>query len=383
MGSPRAFEHRRWELSQERQLTGQADHFVTDDDVVESYRLSCHPRLGEVAEYLSKAKLVVRIGEALFLHGALPRAIGMEEQVRNHSDASLWSDLTPMMPWLKPGTTARDAGVASIEDWFRALNEFSKSRVEDWKSNNASVSDFWSTVGGYHHEAQPFSSLLQYGMGWLPRGVRNPSIVYSSWCTDGMPRRFYPNATEEDRRFVAQTAEFFEETGIRLICCGHQPQGDVPNVIRVMTREQSPAYVLCCDTSYSGDTMWYNAPSDARPRLSRGRETSRSGRGVHAVSEVLIEQCVSTGRLLEVCFHGTLCDGSHYEAEPLPLAFGKENARGSRLAVGTVTPTSAAPTSEPSKRGDTTWWTRAALKDGSFLVCTGEGFRIWDRIIHL
>jgi hypothetical protein len=337
--------------------------------------------LGELAEYLSKAKLVVRIGDALFLHGALPIAICMEEHVRSHSTESLWSDLTPLMPWLDRGTMARDVGVASIEDWLSALNDFSRSRVEDWKNCNASMSEFWSSVGGYHHESQRYTSLLQYGMGWLPNGARNPSIVYSSWCTDGMPRRFYPNANEEDRLFVLQVAEFFERTRIQLICCGHQPQGDVPNVIRVNTSGQNPAYILSCDTSYSGDTMWCNLSSDARPRVSRGRETSRSGRGLHAVSEVLIEECLSTGKLLEVSFHGTLCDGSPYEAEPLQLTCGEDNAPYSRLPVGTMTPTSAVPIANPST-GERSWWTRAALKDGSFLICTAEGFKTWNRIIH-
>jgi hypothetical protein len=321
---------------------------------------------------------VVRLGDALFLHGSLPIS-DLEGIGKARSNASIWSDMTPLMPWLEAGVTASDVGVSSIEEWLISLNEFSMSRVKDWRQSSASPSELWSTVGGYHHAAQPFSALLQYGLGWLPDGSRNPSIVYSSWCTDGMPRKFFPNASKADRRFVSHATEFFERTGVRLICCGHQPQGDVPTVIRFNTSTQNPSYVLCCDTSYSGDVLWYNLPTDERPRFNRGRETSRSGRGLHAVTEVVIQQCELTGRILEVSFQGTLSDGSRYEAEP--LQFGEHDAADLPLPVGTITPSALAPIAGPVRR-EPRWWTRAALKGGSFLVCSGEGFIVWNRIIR-
>lgn len=386
MGSPRAFEHRRWELTQERETLGQFDAVVTDEDVVESYRISCHPRLGEMGQYLSRAKLVLRLGEALFLHGSLPLTDELISRSLEKGDdpvVPFWTDLTPLMPWLEDGTVALDVGVGAISDWFHALNDFAQQNVENWKEHNGrATTEFWSSTGGYHHEAQPYSALLQYGMGWLPGGVRNPTIVYSSWCTDGMPRRFFPDAGPADRAFVSRTQDFFERTGIRLLCSGHQPQGDAPNVIRLSLDGNVPAYIVSGDTSYSGDTEWHNLPSDLHTRRNRGRGDGHSGRGLHAVSEILIEQCAQTGELWNVTFHGTLSDGTKYEAEPLILA--PETATNSadhRSAVGRPTPEPIAPPINQSPHKGL-WWTRAVLADGSLLISSGEGFRTWNRLVN-
>lgn len=375
MGSPRAFENRRWELAHERGST------VTDMDVVESYRSSCHPRSGEISEYLANAKLVICLGEALFLHGSLPvtGVLSVHEEV--NASESPWSDLTPFMPWLEDGMRATDANVTSVRDWLRTLNEFSQSQVEEWEKHEGdSEEDIHPGSVGRRSPRKSYASLIHYGVGRLPNGDPYPTIVRSGWCDDGMPRRFFPCASGTDQRFVAQTREFFERAGVRLICSGHQPQGDAPNVIRVTLSGMEPAYVLICDTSYSGDVSWLNQQNAPAIRRNPGRESSRSGRGHHAVSEVLIEQCAITGELLEVYFHGVLSDGSEYEAQPLPLAGTQLRKSGSSLDVGTVTPACYTATRASCRRSDV-WWTRAALKDGSFLVSRGEGFNVWNQIL--
>jgi hypothetical protein len=376
MGSPRAFENRRWELEQERRQS--AGTSVADMDVVESYRSSCHPRSGEISEYLTKAKLVVCLGEVLFLHGSLPVTRGPSRHDGIQANESLWSDLTPFMPWLDDGTTATDVNVTSVSDWLRALNEFSQSQVEEWKQQENGSAERMRPGKGY-------APLIHYGVGRLPNGEPYPTIVRSGWCDDGMPRRFFPWASSSsgtDRGFVAQTREFFEGAGVRLVCSGHQPQGDAPNVIRVTSESetQEPAYVLICDTSYSGDVMWLNPPNSPTTRHNPGRESSRSGRGRRAVSEVLIEQCAATGKLLEVSFHGVLSDGSCYETKPLPLAATQVGRASSSLAVGTLVPGCCTHRRANLKTSDL-WWTRAALKDGTFLISRGEGFNVWNQVL--
>lgn len=93
MGCPDAFELRRGELKREKISCARAlintankseincseidsdnefEFIVTDDEVVQSYRLSCHPTKGVMGQYLSKGKLALRLGSVLFLHGCLP-----------------------------------------------------------------------------------------------------------------------------------------------------------------------------------------------------------------------------------------------------------------------------------------------------------------------
>jgi len=397
MGSPRAFEHRRWELQQERKMTRSCSSnnytditdnaiAVRDEDVVESYRRSCHPATGEMGRYLSQACLAVRFGEALFLHGSLPLTNPTLLDA-NHP----WHDLTFAMPWLEERQTARDAGVQSIDDWLRALNDFARDSVQLWQEHHelGIVADkIWSEVGGYNHPDEPHSQLIQYGMGWLSGRIPNPTVVYASWANNGMPRRFFPGVNGTDRLIAEFTRLFFEMSGVRLVCSGHQPQGDMPNTIRVQLEDGTAAFVMSCDTSYSADTMWHNLPSDsAPPRTNLGRGEGRSGRGMVAVSEVLIEQCTETGKLLDVFCHGTLSDGTRYESTSLDfdqryVAVGNSTASlGDSLVVGAVTPRTVAPDLSESPHHGPWWWTRSAFKDGSYLLTAGEGFRAWNRIV--
>lgn len=365
MGSPRAFEHRRWELQQENGHTTN----ISDEQVVDSYRQCCHPNGGLWQRYLSKACLAVRIGEVLFQHGSLPLTRDVLAAYNNTTE-SIWDDLTFAMPWLDPGTTASDAGIYNIDDWIGALNQMSNNAVQNWR-DYAGVHLIW-TQSGYHAEP-PYSRLLQYGKKQWIRGDNtypNPTVVGSSWSNNGMPHRFSPNASAIDQLFVKSTREFFERSGIRLICSGHQPQGDMPNTIRVLLdKEPHSAFILCCDTSYSGDVQWVD-----NQHQSLGRGASRSGRGMHAVCEVLIELCETTGRLMSVVLHGTLGDGTKYETKDLlcddPGA----------LCVGSLAPDAYVPLYSPHKDGR--WWTRAAFVDGSYLLTAGESFHAWNCLVR-
>jgi hypothetical protein len=212
-------------------------------------------------------------------------------------------DRLPCRGWRK-----RDSSRQGVLMYRRisALNDFGFESVRAWReepANTGGTSSIWSTTGGYHHSKA--SQLVQYGMGWVPggfrRGIRNPTVVYASWCSNGMPRRFFPadqhdanssstsTSASTDSRFVQATREFFQRAGVTVICSGHQPQGDMPNAIRVdyntgtcsdsdsnsspttnkentalsvqdsdLQSTQRTGWILSCDTSYSGDTHWYN-----------------------------------------------------------------------------------------------------------------------------
>lgn len=51
--------------------------------------------------------------------------------------------------------------------------------------------------------------------------------------------------------------DLLEQEGIQIILSGHQPVGDAPWPIQISTSaEKAKAWILPCDTSFSGDTRW-------------------------------------------------------------------------------------------------------------------------------
>ena len=325
MGSPHAFELRRLELQAERQTQAryeqkEEDSIITDADVVRSYRESCHPVTGEMGQYLASANLVLRIGDLMVLHGALPltRPILQHhlQQQQQDSSVSFWSNLDFARPWRK-GTisdnnlshSSPDANQA-IQSWMEDLNAFAKQSIHVWKNRystsngttNNSNHQIWAVRGGYGDYHKDEGSLIQYGMGWTPDGQRNPTVVYSSWGVDGIPNRISnhgdtldkDHSDDENQLFVHLIQDFFRQSGIQLILAGHQPQGDLPTPIRYEynndhndTTQKQLGWVLCCDTSYSGDIKWYHSSSTDSSmdpeRINPGRGKGPSFRGDLAV----------------------------------------------------------------------------------------------------
>ena len=390
MGSPRAFEYRRWEL----QDLCQNSTVITDEDVVESYRQSCDPQTGEMSLFLRHASLFLRIGDVAFLHGAFPfTSENLSSFINNNinnsssSTGSLWDDPSFAMPWLQQGVTARDVNVHDANDWIEALNSFAQRSVESWVHSNGQSEEIWSLRGGYHPTSS-YGQLLQYGMGRTGGTKRgwNPTIVYSRWGIPGTPRKFFrsdPNC-EQDKVYVQNTKDFFHRTGIRLICSGHQPAGEMPCHIRIDDHDHNQtSWILSGDTSYTGDTVWLNLPGDTNdPIYNIGRGDIKSGRGPLAVSEVLIEQCIRTGTIIDVHSHGTFSDGSQYRSKSLdfesPILRQDDVDDDDVLRVGTVASGKFVPSAQDSPHGGQ-WWTQAALEDGSILLAAGSGFHYWTR----
>jgi len=140
MGCPDAFEFRRGELKREKvscaralmdttdksdtdsgkeiESDSETEFIVTDEEIVQSYRSSCHPTKGVMGQYLRKGKLALRFGGVLFLHGALPISPeilleykahkaqlvdNLSTQARSKSEetSSFWAKFyRSVMPWL-------------------------------------------------------------------------------------------------------------------------------------------------------------------------------------------------------------------------------------------------------------------------------------------
>ncbi len=181
----------------------------------------------------------------------------------------------------------------TIDDWMLELNRFARNcvalwneYVEDRETSTTHIEEpmIWSTHGGYDTtNSSTFTNLIQYAQSGLPNGKSNPTIVYSSFCTQGSkPSRVFPNPTDPlDKAYYRLMQDFFQQLGARLIVCGHQPQGDTESPIRIESHggprdchqddatnsvhdydKRSSNWILCCDTSYLGDTLWRTSNSD-------------------------------------------------------------------------------------------------------------------------
>lgn len=430
MGSPKAFELRRLELQREKraaalEAVAGVDDKISDEEVVQSYRQSCHPRTGELGNYLAHAHLALRIGELLVVHGALPLTTPILRQVvtDNKSNTSsevtsnvtsrFWTDLTFAMPWIKNKSGATNPGTAkqSIDSWIAALGDFAKRSLSAWKasadrigaksqeenSNEQTPEDIWALRGGYPPEMLE-GQLMQYGMGWTPDGKNNPTAVYASWVVDGMPKRFFPKGmhgdhTVEDDEYVQLVEEFFRQSELRLILAGHQPQGDMPLPIRIeyeggrdatkstTGNRNSVGWVLCCDTSYSGDTKWFHSSHSEHS----GDERENPGRGQHpgfrgeiAVSETLVSMN-KTDQILDVRWHGVLNDGTTYESSSLP--FSCDTSDETDGSIGTLSQGDWVPKEEDTPH-NTRWWTKAHLDDESTLLTTAKGYDVHNCIVQ-
>ena len=377
MGSPQAFQLRKLELESENEKADRPGT-VTDDDVVQSYRQSCHPK-GEMGQYLHQAHLAFQLGALFVVHGALP----LTPEVLQSADVSLYNNMEFAMPW-RDSITEQEPAPTNVLDWIKSTKLFAEAELLNWTASIAELEKsaglpgdgIWAEQGDYHFpptRVNSYCNLMQYGYGWTPNGKRNRTVVYSSWQTKGMPRRFFtgPNNTKDapTSTFARMTSQFFDEANVQLILSGHQPSGDMPTPIRVDTNKM----ILCCDTSYSGDTVWINDTSSGALRSNPGRGITMSGRGDLAVSEVLVEQCRRTGDIISVELHGVLSDGSKYEMKNVM----------SDDRVGQLMP-AVSPVINEKTTLPINWWVKAKLGDGhdeSFLLSSGEGYKVWNRIL--
>ena len=418
MGSPDAFELRRGELKQEQPSAED----ITDEQVVQSYQQSSHPVYGEMGQFLQKGKLSLKLGNVMFLHGALPFTAEYLQEQNKDNDHDVFQSGTfysHAMPWSSK-QKQQQSDILNADDWIQSMNEFCKMNSNAWKANirlreeklqsNGDMDDsMWVNRGGYDDDDgtfvdNPYGSLLQYGMGWLPSKTKNPTVVYDSWIQDGMPSRFMNDNNDEETQTYRQLVyDFFNSNKLQLILSGHQPIGDMPLPIQIQNtknddtsnEEQSPRFIVCCDTSYSGDTHWTgeevnddnNNPSNPTvKRKNLGRGTSLSGRGDVAVSEVLMEQCCDSGEVLSLKTHGVLSDGNQYESvnfmdstnPDVKAMIGKQVGNSTELVFenGDTFPQN----DEDNQNKTRDWWVKSKLKDGSFFLSSGEGWNVYNSI---
>jgi hypothetical protein len=379
MGSPDAFELRRTELQKERlAIMNSQSAFstqeecselmpicdgakVSDDEVVKSYLQSCDPNSGLMSQYLSHAKLMIRFGSVLFLHGALP---------------TIGTNSFPL-PWID--SSDNNVGHQSLTEWLDDLNKFASDQITSWKqfgkSNQSQDTQevFWATNGGYSNTSSGgklFGNLLQYGMNTLPDKSKNQSVVYNSWMRGGMPRKDLVSPDEQ-----SMFEKLFIKEGLQLILSGHQPIGDAPWPIQLPRNK----WILPCDTSFSGDVQWTKTDQckSSDENISLGRGLRPNGRGEVAFSETLITCCQDTGKLKSLKIHGCLSDGSNYETNNLLDVDDEDNQH-----IGKPLVKKLAYTGKDTKEAkDMDFWVKAKIGQ-DYLLSAGKGFHVWNTLLH-
>ena len=326
MGSPNAFMNRYNEL-----LRMKGGHGLSHDVVTANFIDNLKPN-GIFSEYMQHAKLALIINDTLFVHGAVctnsygwvPETLDGAINDANHSTDER--------------NNAERIRNTDPFNWVNQLNSFAKKGIYDCIHNGAgNDGEPWSFTGSYE-AGNPCNNVMQYGMGWLPNGKRNRTIVYNQWIIekDGSSR-----AANEINYPSKDIVDNLKKHKVSRILCGHKPQGDAP---LVFGNDAQNFHVITADTSYSGRTEYRNGLNEAtteafaafreydelyaaralnseKPNdISDLRHHCRRG---FAVSEVLIDfsrqqhdhRNGNDENRGSVYIHGTLATGEAFEAD--------------------------------------------------------------------
>lgn len=266
------------------------------------------------------------------------------------------------------------------------------------KNPNSREEFLWTSKGGYERKIG-FEPLLQYGMGSFPNSDPNPTVVYNTWFDAGMPKMIC-GKEEIDNLYKALVIDFLRVNDLDMIITGHQPIGDTPFTIQLQDDVTgNRKYVICADNSYSGDTFWVNHGS-SEERQNPGRGEVKSGRGPMAVTEIVIDECVSAQQtIMDVRYHGKMSDGSQYDFRLLPsdsdddddTSFVGKLVDRNRFSLDDIITEQQNMITERKKNGEnviedvyeaTDWFINAKLPDDTFLLTKGQGYNFYNAIMR-
>jgi hypothetical protein len=322
MGSDRAFELRRQELKELKEVKeGSGNLQITDDEVVDSFINLFQPN-GLLREYLKIGRLGVILGDSLFVHGGLSQDV---------------------VGWLPPFSSNVESSIFDVEissneielnarTWIHRLNEFCSLQVklfcqaiDDPNSFSNISGNSWAMEGGYGTKFGG-GDLMQYGMGWKPDRSRNNTVVYRDWIakdsnpsyTGNPPKEKHPSLPLIPDSYVVQ---YLNQANINRVICGHKPHGDASLVIKSKDEKMNnnELTVITMDTSYSGSTKVMEVDEDGSvcPLLSSFTPNSSFKRRGCAVSELLVYHEDNNGSFSSRAFiHGIDAAGDKYISEP-------------------------------------------------------------------
>lgn len=265
MGGANFMQNRRTEL----ELLGWPS---SDLDVIDSFVASVDPKGAEAwtLEYLRVARVMLVIGDCLFIHGAVrSRGLLLVPAEEASRDGSLERQAPPLR---LPSCTTLDDWAAELNAWkarqlrlFEAFPKFQQAKP---------------AVDG-DHGSIAVCLLSERWRGGQP--LMMPSLVGCFVVTDSFLENGNGAPLDED------VAEFLTKNGVRRVFAGHQPQGQSPGVTRHL---RTGITVLVADTSFSD----LGADKSKNPANCRGA----------AVSSVMIfaDRTEVSGLLADCSPHG-------------------------------------------------------------------------------
>ena len=389
MGSPDAFEYRRTELKN----SGMA---YTDDDVGKSFVDLVNPSPeGKLTRYLRYANIAKVVGNILIIHGAVldynigwipPYAPEGESSIINANEPKSCKSLNEWVEEInKFASTELNSFIKNTDDYVKNVEEEMNS-IPPSNNEIEGVAELpyranWAAVGGFLHP-QPGSSLLQYGMGWLPDKTQNPSVIYATYGTD----------SKDANHPSIKVAEWLKESNVRTVFVGHQPRGDCPYIL-----DNNKVQIISADTSYAVNTLWDHEEKGEWKPISKDElrfemdddniltqsPPSNSTRGA-VVSETLIElpyhlptYSLEKPVLATITCRGILSDNSTYE-------FGLEESHNNKY-VGrkniegwTVKASNVKLSKEAISKSNIP----TTLDNNFYLMSYTEGFFVKNKYIH-
>ena len=279
------------------------------------------------------AYIALVIKDTLFVHGAIcTNSYGWipgESNNKNNDNDGHTDDIDYNNKRIKD---------TDVNEWVNKLNAFASKGIYDCIHSDQDATP-WSFTGGYKNHNTPCSNILQYGMGWLPNGKRNRTIVYNQWVIEDKNKL---NSINFPTKEIINNLHLH---GVKRILTGHKPLGDSP---AIFSNNDRNFHVITADTSYSARTKYLNGMNEETLKIfdefkkcdeQHAEHMNKSsdnipkdisdirhhGRRGYAVSEVIIDfdnnKKDSNNNDGVVFIHGTLANGDLFEAnlnmEPL------------------------------------------------------------------
>lgn len=227
------FELYRKELSEQ---WGRTEETVADEEVTQ-YLLESIKAGGVYHDYLMRSKLLCRVGDTLFVHGAI----------------------TETNLGYVPGKILR---INEADEWIDSLNHWFHSQVLEWAQS--------SPLAPQIPPAQ--SELSKYF-------IFNPkSVATTNWYQDG---KLAPLSNK--------VVTFLQKAGINRVITGHQPFADFPLVLR----HPSGFEVVAADTSYSDPTAHDNRGLAYHSLVVKYKDQQQGEVNITAVRKTGIQQRIN------------------------------------------------------------------------------------------